>query len=103
MHGRKVGLEVAPGRFHAGEVVVADIGLEHRETAHRLVTREMLALVPRKRETDNEVHGRRASSSSAARRGWPARSRLTATAAFRADAGYVTVCSEVEPHGASRR
>ena len=30
MHGRKVGLEVAPGRFHAGEVVVADIGLEPR-------------------------------------------------------------------------
>ena len=27
-HGPKVGLEVAPGRFHAGEVVVADIGLE---------------------------------------------------------------------------
>src|SRR6266545_2607231 len=32
MHGRKVGLEVAPGRFCAGEVVVADIGLEPRET-----------------------------------------------------------------------
>ncbi|HEX9093559.1 MAG TPA: NAD(P)H-hydrate epimerase, partial [Coriobacteriia bacterium] len=28
MHGRKVGLVVAPGRFHAGEVEVADIGLE---------------------------------------------------------------------------
>ena len=27
-HGRKVGLVVAPGRFHAGRVVVADIGLE---------------------------------------------------------------------------
>src|SRR5207247_6315641 len=25
-HGRKVGLAVAPGRFHAGEVVVVDIG-----------------------------------------------------------------------------
>ena len=30
MHGPKVGTEVAPGRFHAGEVVVADIGLEPR-------------------------------------------------------------------------
>src|SRR5205085_6655258 len=36
MHARKVGLEVAPGRFHAGEVVVADIGLERRETEQRL-------------------------------------------------------------------
>src|SRR5881296_3946558 len=36
MHGRKVGLEVAPGRFHAGEVVVADIGLERGETEHAL-------------------------------------------------------------------
>ena len=27
-HGRKVGLVVAPGRFHAGEVEVADIGLQ---------------------------------------------------------------------------
>src|SRR5919201_4511406 len=28
MHGRKVGLVVGPGRFHAGEIDVADIGLE---------------------------------------------------------------------------
>src|SRR4051812_47213786 len=54
MHGRKVGLEVAPGRFHAGDVVVADIGLDQRETEHRLVTREVLQLVPRKRESDTK-------------------------------------------------
>src|SRR5580765_971432 len=54
MHGRKVGLEVAPGRFNAGEVVVVDIGLEHRETGHRLVNREVLALVPRKRSSDTK-------------------------------------------------
>ena len=34
-HGRKVGLVVAPGRFHAGHVVVADIGLEAASTAIR--------------------------------------------------------------------
>src|SRR5262245_8845237 len=34
MHGRKVGLEIAPGRFQAGDLVVADIGLEHRATRH---------------------------------------------------------------------
>ncbi len=96
MHGRKVGLEVAPGRFHAGEVVVADIGLEPRETATRLVTREILGLVPPKGERDNKytagavlVVGGSAGMGGAV--------TLAATAAFRADAGYVTVCSEVEP------
>src|SRR6185503_2820051 len=54
MHGRKVGLEVAPGRFHAGEVVVADIGLERRETDYRLVTGEILEQVPRKRADQNK-------------------------------------------------
>ena len=72
MHGRKVGLEVAPGRFHAGDVVVADIGLDHRETHIRLVTREVLRLVPRKRESDTKYTAG-ACSSSAARRGWRAR------------------------------
>src|SRR5262249_45808225 len=36
MHGPKVGLAVAPGRFLSGEIVVADIGLDPRETATRL-------------------------------------------------------------------
>src|SRR5512133_3772139 len=35
MHGPKVGLAVAPGRFLAGEVTVADIGLEAAATEHR--------------------------------------------------------------------
>ena len=34
-HASKVGLHVAPGRFHAGEVVVADIGLAPSQTAVR--------------------------------------------------------------------
>lgn len=96
MHGRKVGLEVAPGRFHAGDVVPVDIGLAHRETAARLVTRAVLGLVPRKRESDTKytagavlVVGGSAGMAGAV--------TLTSTAAFRADAGYVTVCSEVEP------
>src|SRR5206468_1396557 len=54
MHGPKVGLHVAPGRFHAGEIVVADIGLEHAQTAARLVSRDVLSLVPRKRASDNK-------------------------------------------------
>ncbi len=96
MHGRKVGLEVAPGRFHAGEVVVADIGLERGETATRLVTREVLGLVPRKRPTDTKYTAG-ALLVVGGSRGMSGAITLAAGAAFRADAGYVTVCSEVEP------
>jgi len=96
MHGRKVGLEVAPGRFHAGEVVVADIGLEPRETAIRLVTGEILRLVPRKGERDNKYTAG-AVLLVGGSPGMGGAVTLAATAAFRADAGYVTVCSEVEP------
>src|SRR5260221_10736928 len=54
MHGRKVGLAVAPGRFLAGEVVVADIGLEAVETANALVTPAILDEVPRRSPRDNK-------------------------------------------------
>ncbi len=53
-HGLKVGLAVAPGLFHAGEVVVVDIGLEPHETSHRLATPALLELVPRKQLDDNK-------------------------------------------------
>jgi hydroxyethylthiazole kinase-like uncharacterized protein yjeF len=95
MHGRKVGLEVAPGRFDAGEVVVADIGLEHRETEHRLVTREVLSLVPRKRPSDTKYTAGALLVVGGAP-GMTGAVSLTATAAFRADAGYVTVCAPAE-------
>src|SRR5262245_21383849 len=41
-HGRKLGLVVAPGRFHAGRIVVADIGLEPAATAARRATESLL-------------------------------------------------------------
>jgi hydroxyethylthiazole kinase-like uncharacterized protein yjeF len=97
MHGRKVGLEVSPGRFHAGEVVVADIGLEHGETKAALVDRAVLSLVPRKRATDNKYTAG-ALLVVGGSPGMAGSVTLTASAAFRADAGYVTTCSEVEPH-----
>jgi ADP-dependent NAD(P)H-hydrate dehydratase / NAD(P)H-hydrate epimerase len=89
-HAHKVGLVVAPGRFHAGRVVVADIGLEHIPTDTRRATTELLSLVPRKREGDTKytsgavivVGGQPGMTGAAA---------LTARAAFRADAGYVTL------------
>jgi ADP-dependent NAD(P)H-hydrate dehydratase / NAD(P)H-hydrate epimerase len=95
MHGRKVGLEIAPGRFRCGDVTVADIGLESAETLHRLVTADVLGLVPRRRPTDNKytagsvlvVGGSRGMTGAAA---------LAARAAFRADAGYVAIAAPRE-------
>jgi ADP-dependent NAD(P)H-hydrate dehydratase / NAD(P)H-hydrate epimerase len=91
MHGRKVGLEIAPGRFHAGEVVVGDIGLEPRDTEHLLATRKILDLVPRKGERDNK-YSAGAALLVGGGPGMTGAISLAATAAFRADAGYVTVC-----------
>src|SRR3954466_15894755 len=90
MHGRKVGLEVAPGRFHAGEVAVADIGLEPRETATHLVTHAVLDLVPAKGERDNK-YSAGAVLVVGGSRGMTGAPCLAAEAAFRADAGYVAV------------
>jgi ADP-dependent NAD(P)H-hydrate dehydratase / NAD(P)H-hydrate epimerase len=95
MHGPKVGLAVAPGRFHAGEVVVADIGLEPAGTEHRLVTEEILELVPPKTGRDTKytagsvlvVGGSPGMSGAAA---------LSARAAFRADAGYVAIAAPAD-------
>jgi hydroxyethylthiazole kinase-like uncharacterized protein yjeF len=95
MHGPKVGLAVGPGCFLAGDVAVAEIGLEPRETEHRLVTRDILRIVPRKRESDNKytagsvlvVGGARGTTGAAA---------LAARAAFRADAGYVAVAAPAD-------
>jgi ADP-dependent NAD(P)H-hydrate dehydratase / NAD(P)H-hydrate epimerase len=91
-HAAKVGLHVAPGRFHAGEIVVADIGLDARATAHRRVLPPVLGLPPARRPTDTKysagtvlvVGGSRGLSGAVC---------LTAAAAFRADAGYVAVAA----------
>ena len=90
MHGRKVGLEVAPGRFHAGAVVVADIGLDQAETEHGLVTAEILREVPRKRADQNKYTAGTVLVVGGSR-GLTGAPSLAAEAAFRADAGYVAV------------
>jgi NAD(P)H-hydrate epimerase len=89
-HASKVGLHVAPGRFHAGEVVVADIGLSPVETEVRRATPVLLQQVP--------IRGARDSKFSAGTvlvvggaPGTTGAPVLTAMAALRADAGYVTV------------
>jgi NAD(P)H-hydrate epimerase len=92
MHGPKVGLAVAPGRFHAGEVAIADIGLAAAETEHRLVGPEILAEVPRRSAGDNKYTAGHVLvvGGSAGVTGAPA---LAARAALRADAGYVTIAA----------
>jgi len=90
MHGRKVGLVIAPGRFHAGEIEIADIGLERVDTEHRLVTDAILELVPRRSEGDTKY----TAGSVLVVGGSPGMTGavcLAAEAAFRADAGYVAV------------
>lgn len=94
-HGRKVGLVVAPGRFHTGAVEVVDIGLAALQTEHRLVTKEILRLVPRKAEHDNK-YSAGAVLVVGGSRGMAGAACLAAEAAFRADAGYVTVCAPEE-------
>jgi NAD(P)H-hydrate epimerase len=89
-HARKVGLVVAPGRFRAGEVVVSDIGLEHVTTAARRTTPAILELVPRRSPRDSKF----TAGTVLVIGGGPGMTGapvLTATAALRADAGYVTL------------
>src|SRR3954452_23200753 len=91
-HGRKVGVVVAPGRFHAGRVHVADIGLDPRDTEHRLVLPEILRTVPHRGDRDNKYTAGHVLvvGGSPGLSGAPS---LTAAAALRADAGYVTVAA----------
>ncbi|HZC31620.1 MAG TPA: NAD(P)H-hydrate dehydratase, partial [Gaiellaceae bacterium] len=91
-HGRKVGVVVAPGRFHAGDVHVADIGLLHEDTRDRLVTAEILGRVPRRGPEDNKYTAGHVLVVGGSR-GLTGAPSLTAMAALRADAGYVTVAA----------
>jgi len=94
MHAPKVGNVIAPGRFLGGELVVADIGLEQQVTEHRRVTPAILDLVPEKRASDSKY---RAGSVLVVggSPGMTGAACLAAEAAFRADAGYVTVAAPI--------
>jgi len=89
-HGRKVGLVVAPGRFHSGRVVVAGIGLEPAPTSLVRGMPALLDRIPRRGARDSKfsagsllvVGGAPGTTSAAV---------LAATGALRADAGYVTL------------
>ena len=86
----KLGLVIAPGRFHTGNVHVAPIGLEPAEHEHALVPASVLSLVPRKgRESTKYRAGSVLVVGGSP--GFTGAPILSALAAFRADAGYVTV------------
>ncbi len=94
-HGEKVGLAVAPGSLNAGRIEVADIGLEHGETRHARVTSEIVRRLPRRRRDGNKYR----SGSVLVVGGAPGMTGavcLAAEAAFRADAGYVSVAAPRE-------
>ena len=91
-HGEKVGLAIAPGSLQTEHVEIGDIGLEPSETAHARVTSAVAALIPRRARGGNKYR----SGSVLVVGGAPGMTgavSLTAEAAFRADAGYVTVCT----------
>ena len=89
-HGTKLGLVVAPGRFHAGQVVVADIGLDELPTEHRRATLALLECVPR-RATGDTKYTAGSVLVVGGQPGMTGAACLSALAAFRADAGYVTL------------
>jgi ADP-dependent NAD(P)H-hydrate dehydratase / NAD(P)H-hydrate epimerase len=89
-HGRKVGHEVAPGRFHAGDVVVADIGLEPLETRHTRATKAILGQVPRRGPAATKYTAGHVVVVGGSR-GMTGAPCLSALAALRSDAGYVTL------------
>lgn len=89
-HGRKVGAVVAPGRFHAGRVVVCEIGLGDVDTAARRATDAILRSVPRRAPHDSKYTAG-AVLVVGGSPGMTGAAVLAATAALRADAGYVTL------------
>jgi ADP-dependent NAD(P)H-hydrate dehydratase / NAD(P)H-hydrate epimerase len=95
-HRDKVGLHVAPGSFHRGEIELVDIGLDdERETAHALVTGELLERIPLRAPSDTKY----TAGSVLVVGGSPGLTGavvLSARAAFRADAGYVAVAAPRE-------
>src|SRR5262249_28677426 len=89
-HGEKVGHYVTPGAFLAGYIEVADIGLAPVKTENARVSREILDRVPRRSPGGNKYTSGHVVvvGGSSGMTGAPC---LSAIAAFRSDAGYVTL------------
>ncbi len=90
-HALKAGHVIAPGRFHAGETVVVDIGLDPAAARLRRATAGILDLVPRRTERDNKYSAGSVLVVGGSR-GLTGAPSLTSEAALRAGAGIVTAC-----------
>ena len=88
----KVGLAVAPGRFHAGSVHIAPIGLRPRGHEHALVPASALLEVPRKTAASTKYSAGSVLVVGGSR-GLTGAPMLASLAAFRADAGYVALAA----------
>ncbi len=105
-HGEKVGLRIAPGTFHSGEVRVVAIGVPQgapAPTTAGLISERVLSLVPgRSRSGSKFTSGVLAIAGGA--RGLTGAPVMAALAAMRAGAGYVQVAvpASVEPSLALR-
>jgi len=91
-HARKVGAVVAPGRFQVGHLHVVDIGLDVTETGAAFALPALLRTVPRRGERDNKYTAGHVLVVGGSR-GLTGAPSLTALAAMRSDAGYVTVAA----------
>jgi ADP-dependent NAD(P)H-hydrate dehydratase / NAD(P)H-hydrate epimerase len=92
-HGSKVGLHVAPGALHAGEVEVVEIGIPRGAPtagAAGLISERALGLYPRRRREGSKFASGVVVIAGGAR-GLTGAPTMTALAAQRAGAGYVRV------------
>ena len=101
-HAPKVGLVVAPGRFHAGDVVVADIGIPPQlqtEVGVGVAPVSLLEAVPRKAAADTKYTAGAVLVVGGAP-GFTGAPALAASAALRAGAGIVWVAAPADAVGA---
>jgi hydroxyethylthiazole kinase-like uncharacterized protein yjeF len=102
-HAAKPGLWIHPGKAHAGEVEVLDIGIPHREIAGvcdrpsphdagiGLIAPAVLRLLPRRGAASTKFSSGHVLVAGGSR-GLTGAPRMTALGAMRAGAGYVTAC-----------
>jgi hydroxyethylthiazole kinase-like uncharacterized protein yjeF len=93
-HAAKPGLWIHPGRTHAGEVEVLDIGIPRggpQDAAIGLIEPAVLRLLPRRTALSTKFSSGHVLVAGGSR-GLTGAPRMTALGAMRAGAGYVTAC-----------
>jgi ADP-dependent NAD(P)H-hydrate dehydratase / NAD(P)H-hydrate epimerase len=93
-HAAKPGLWIRPGKEHAGEVQVLDIGIPHGAPAEvkiGLIEPSVLAVLPRRAPTWTKFDSGHVLVAGGSR-GLSGAPRMTAHGSIRAGAGYVTAC-----------